>query len=77
MNEKPTTLPAALPQPGDLVTEIEAASILGLAVGTLRNWRASQGQSGASLPFKKIGRRAVRYLRADIADFIAGKVQAA
>lgn len=57
--------------PGDLIDEREAAALLGLAVGTLRNWRAlRQGPR-----FRKIGTRAVRYRRADVAAFISGQDQ--
>ncbi len=53
--------------PGELIDEHEAAALLGLAVGTLRNWRAlRQGPS-----YRKIGKRTVRYLRADLSAFIA------
>ena len=55
-----------LPQPGDLLTEAEAAEIYNVAVATLRNWRAlKQGPR-----FVKIGARCVRYRRADLAAFI-------
>lgn len=55
--------------PGDLIDEREAAALMGLAVGTLRNWRSlRQGPR-----FRKIGTRAVRYCRADVAAFIAGQ----
>ena len=66
--ENTTATPAALPQPGDLVDEREAAAILGIAVGTLRNWRAQRPRVGP--PIRKIGQRAVRYLRTDLAAFI-------
>ena len=57
--------------PGDLIGEREAAALLGLAVGTLRNWRAlRQGPR-----FLKIGTRAVRYRRADVAAFVSGQAQ--
>ena len=55
-----------LPQPGDLLTETEAAEIYKLAVTTLRNWRAlKQGPR-----YLKIGARCVRYRRADLARFM-------
>ena len=48
--------------PGDLIDEKEAAAILAVAVTTLRNWRAlRQGP-----PFLKVGRRLVRYRRAEL-----------
>ena len=60
----------ALPQPGDLVDEREAAAILDCAIATLRNWRSARPRKGP--PFRKIGKRMVRYSRADLAAFIAG-----
>ena len=54
--------------PGDLIDERETAALMGLAVGTLRNWRAlKQGPR-----YLKIGKRMVRYRRADVAAFIVG-----
>lgn len=64
----------ALPQPGDLVDEREAAAILDCAIATLRNWRSARPRKGP--PFRKIGKRMVRYSRADLAAFIAGDGQA-
>jgi hypothetical protein len=61
--------------PGDLVTETEAAAILGAQVQTLRNWR----WKGIGPRTRKIGQRLVRYHRADLAAFIEagnGKVAA-
>lgn len=56
-------------QPGDLLDEKEAAAVLAVAETTLRNWRAlKQGPR-----FHKIGGRLVRYLRSDLAAFIAGE----
>ncbi|MGH8110459.1 MAG: helix-turn-helix transcriptional regulator [Rhodanobacteraceae bacterium] len=60
---------AAKLEPGDLVTETEAAAILGVAVQSLRNWRW-KGRGGPR--FRKVGARLVRYHRADLAAFIAG-----
>lgn len=56
--------------PGDLVDEREAAAILGCAVQTLRNWRWRK----AGPKVRRVGPRMVRYLRADLADYIAGDV---
>lgn len=57
-----------LPRPGDLLDEHEVAAILSVRVNTVRNWRAiRQGPT-----FVKIGKRAVRYKRADVAAFIDG-----
>ena len=54
-------------KPDDLVDETEAAATLTLKVATLRNWRAlKQGPR-----FVKLGKRTVRYRRADLAAFIA------
>ena len=59
---------AAKLSPGDLVTETEAAAILGAQVQTLRNWR----WRGTGPRFCKIGLRMVRYHHADLAAFIDG-----
>ena len=53
--------------PCELVNEHVAASVLGLKVTTLRRWRWA---GFPHLPFHKIG-NAVRYNRADLADFVA------
>lgn len=63
-----TPPPAAKLQPGDLLNEHEAAAILGCAVQTLRNFR----WRGLPPRFHKIGKRMVRYKRADLAAFIDG-----
>jgi len=60
-----TPLATGVTEPGDLVTEQEAAQILSTAVRTLRNWRALR--KGPC--YRKIGARLVRYHRADLADF--------
>lgn len=52
-------------EPGDLVTEHEAAASLGIAVRTLRNWRALR----KGPRYRKIGARLVRYHVADLAEF--------
>lgn len=52
-------------QPGDLVDEYEAAASLGIAVRTLRNWRALR----KGPRYRKIGARLVRYHVADLAAF--------
>ncbi len=57
--------PATKIEPGDLVTEHEAAAILSTAVRTLRNWRALR----KGPRYRKIGSRMVRYHRADLADY--------
>lgn len=55
--------------PGDLVDEREAALILGVSVQTLRNWRTLGPGNGPS--WKKLGKRLVRYRRADLEAFVA------
>lgn len=57
---------AAKLEPGDLVTETEAATILGAQVQTLRNWR----WRNTGPRWRKVGARLVRYHRADLAAFI-------
>ena len=59
---------AAPLNPGDLVTEREAAAILGVSRQTLSNWRWLRRGPKVS----RIGLRLVRYHRADLAAFIAG-----
>lgn len=69
MHAKPTTAPpptTATLQPGDLLTEREAAAILGVQVATLSNWRWHR----TGPRFVKIGKRCVRYPRADLEAFI-------
>lgn len=60
--------------PADLLAENEAAAALAVAVHTLRNWR----WKGEGPRFVKVGKRAVRYRRADLAAFVeagtSGKV---
>ena len=66
---KPDSLapPGTAPlQPGDLVTETEAAAILACAVQTLRNYR----WKGIGPRTVRVGQRMVRYRRADLAAFI-------
>jgi hypothetical protein len=70
-NTQPPRSTAPALQPGDLVDERETAAILGVEVGTLRNWRAL----GKGPRFRKIGERMVRYHRADLAAFIGGEVR--
>ena len=57
-----------LPAPGDLLDEKEAAVVLALKVATLRNWRALR----TGPRYVKVGKRSVRYRRADLEAFIAG-----
>lgn len=58
---------ANLPAPGDILTSREVAAEYRLAERTLANWRAK----GEGPRFLKLGKRAVRYRRADIEAFIA------
>jgi hypothetical protein len=60
-----TPQPETKIEPGDLLTEQEAAAALSCAVRTLRNWRALR--KGPC--YRKIGARLVRYHRADLAEF--------
>jgi predicted DNA-binding transcriptional regulator AlpA len=52
-----------------LVDEREAALILGVSVQTLRNWRTLGAGNGPR--WKKLGKRLVRYRRADLEAFVA------
>ncbi|HET8555476.1 MAG TPA: helix-turn-helix domain-containing protein [Rhodanobacteraceae bacterium] len=54
-------------KPGDLLTDREAAAVLNIGVRTLRNWRCND----LGPRWVKIGQRAVRYHRRDLAAFIA------
>ena len=51
---------------GDLITEREAAEILGISPHTLENWR----WNGIGPNFCRVGARMVRYRRTDLADFV-------
>jgi excisionase family DNA binding protein len=53
--------------PEQLLTEREAAPLLGVEAETLQKWRAT-GRHG--LPFVKLGRKIVRYRPSDITKFI-------
>lgn len=52
-------------EPGDLLTELEAAAALSCGVRTLRNWRSLR----KGPRYRKIGARMVRYHRDDLAEF--------
>ncbi len=56
--------------PGDLLDETEVAALLALKVATLRNWRAKD----EGPRYVKLGKRAVRYRRADLEKFVSGEV---
>lgn len=66
---------AAQPKPasqsGDVLIPKEVAAEYRLAERTLANWRAK----GEGPRFLKLGKRAVRYRRADVEAFIAGGAQ--
>ena len=68
MQQEPMTLAGLSLRPGDLLSEKEAAEVLGCGFRTLRNWRAKRGGPR----FVKVGQRLVRYRRADLEAFIAG-----
>lgn len=55
--KEPAPLEDVALKPGDLVTDREAAEILGLAVQTLRNWRYER----RGPPYRRIGGRVIRY----------------
>ncbi|WP_045761958.1 helix-turn-helix transcriptional regulator [Xanthomonas albilineans] len=55
-----------LPAPGDLLNEKSAAAVLAVAVTTMRNWRALR----TGPRYVKVGKRSVRYRRADLEAFI-------
>lgn len=65
-NNPSVTLSAAPIQPGDLLTEAEAAEALSVAIRTLRNWRALR----KGPRWRRIGARMVRYHRTDLQSFI-------
>ena len=52
--------------PYDLLSEKEVSATLGVATGTLRNWRSLR----AGPDYVKLGQRTVRYRWADVAAFI-------
>lgn len=58
--------------PGDLISEVEVALLLGIAIATLRNWRAKK----IGPRWLKIGERAVRYRQGDVEAFIDAGEQA-
>lgn len=50
----------------DLLTEAEAAEMLGMAKGTLRNWR----HSGQGPKYLIVGARVIRYRTSDLLEFV-------
>lgn len=70
MTLQPTVSPAppsAAPlNPADLLSDREVADLLNIAVKTVQNWRW-KGEGPRTI---KLGKRAVRYRRADVEAFI-------
>lgn len=70
MSLQPPVIPvppnAAPINPADLLTEREVADRLNIAVKTVQNWRW-KGEGPRAV---KLGKRAVRYRRADVEAFI-------
>lgn len=62
--QHPESLPAL--QPGDLLAADELAALLDVSTITLANWRST----GKGPRFVKVGKRMVRYHRADVMAFI-------
>ena len=52
--------------PADLLDEKESSALLNVAVQTLRNWR----WKGEGPRYTKLGKRTVRYRRADLDAFV-------
>lgn len=65
MNARATTECDQRPDTARALTESEVAELLGLSVATLRAWR----HRGKGPRFLRLG-RSVRYLPADVADFV-------
>ena len=60
--------PAATP----LFTTVEAAAYLGVAPGTLKNWRAA-GRAPRAVIYKESSRPCLRYSKTALDEFIASK----
>ena len=54
-----------------LLTEKEAAKILGFSIRTLQKWRTQ----GAGPCFVRVSARAIRYRRADLEQWIEGRIR--
>ena len=54
----------------DLLNESEVAHMLGIATGTTRNWRSLR----IGPTYVKLGKRSVRYRRADVEAFISSGI---
>lgn len=63
-------LPRVVPEDRLLLTAQEVAALIGLAEGTLANWRSQGGDIGP--PFVKLGGM-VRYRRTDLEAWIAAQ----
>lgn len=61
-----TPMPLSAANPADLLDETEAAKSLAVSVQTMRNWR----WKGEGPRYVKVGKRAVRYRRADLTAFV-------
>lgn len=72
MHTDTPTLPAAKIERGELLTDVEVATLCGCAVQTLRNmrWR------GTGPRFVKLGARMVRYRPDDVRAFIENEASA-
>jgi excisionase family DNA binding protein len=67
MREKVSIIPeAAKAAASDILTDRDAAALLGVQERTLRLWRQTRG-----LPFIRITSKVVRYRRADIDGWLA------
>ena len=54
-----------------LLTEKDVAAMLSLEPATLRNWRVK----GEGPPFVRLSRRAIRYSRADVSEWLASRTR--
>lgn len=68
---QPSGLRLALISGADLLDDHAAAELLDVSPGTLSVWRST---GRYALPFLKIGRK-VRYRRADLEAWIAGRIR--
>ena len=58
--------------PTPLLTTVEAAAYLGVAPGTLKNWR-SQGRAPRAVIYKESPRPCIRYSKTALDQFISSK----
>ena len=56
--------------PRELLTEAEAAALLRLSPGTLKQWRTNKRHAGKAPPYIQRGRGRVLYLRSDLLAWI-------